>query len=265
MSTTTQQDTQQDTQQAAAQQPPAYAFVRTLREAVAFNFCSFPHLDLEQLATHHQLPLFRFLEVLDEPETKPLLTQLQSALAQRSASLAAASRHAATLAILHKLQQDPTSPESLRLASTVLRTTKLHSIPAEPAATNATAKHTRVTTDAAPNSQQDAAPNDARNSEQTNPSNGERTHASNRERQDTSDGEQTHTTNNARVTQITAQDADQNQTGDPAPDPAPDAATDPTPPRSGSNTNPTPTTSMPSPTQTPQSPEAPHSRLEKAA
>lgn len=111
--------------------------VENLQQAVVVSYCLYNSHSLEQLALHHKVSLFRFLEILEEPESKRLIAQLTNAQAQRQLFLAADVRHSSQVAILAKLRTDPTSAESLRLASTVLRTTKLPTAPrssAEPIA-----------------------------------------------------------------------------------------------------------------------------------
>lgn len=141
------------------QQPVPLPLVQTLREAVVAQFCFCSDMALQDLATENQLPLFEFIQILEEPESQPLLAKLQWAIATRAEFLAADSRHAALTAILHKLRKDPHSQESLRLASTNLRTTKPRPASPERAAkaTSATPT-TRTTPTAADSNPRDAEP-----------------------------------------------------------------------------------------------------------
>ncbi len=106
-----------------------YFLFQTQRESVVATFSLYTEHTLEELASHHQIPLFRFLQILNEPESQPLATQLTDAIALRELFVTAETRRAAQVAVLAKLRSDPGSTESLRLAATVLRTTNLRSRP----------------------------------------------------------------------------------------------------------------------------------------
>lgn len=103
---------------------PQQAEVRNAREFVVALTLLQPQQPLDTVAIHTNLPLFKCMEILEEPESQPLIEQFTRTVALREHFRAMDARREASNAMLHIIRTSPMSVQAGRYALALYHGTK---------------------------------------------------------------------------------------------------------------------------------------------